>query len=443
MLLHGWLYCSYMLEEELSNILIRGGRVIDPKTKIDDTLDILVAGNKIQKIGRKIKKGSTQLLNAKGKIVCPGFIDLHCHLRDPGRPDAETIASGSNSAVTGGFTTVCCMPNTEPAIDNEGIVNYIYKEAAKINLCRIFPIGAITKKREGKELTEFGELIRAGVKGFSDDGNVVSDASVLRHALEYSKVFNVPIFEHPINKELAQNGLMNEGIVATRLGLKGSPALAEEVVVARDLLIAKFTGARLHLCHISTKGAIELIKKAKREGVNVTCETCPHYFFFNDEMLEKFDTNCKVNPPIRSEQDRQAVIKGLRDGTIDCIATDHAPHCQAEKELQFTRAPFGMIGFETTLSMIVMELINKQRQKWLNVLDKLTMNPAHILNEKSGSLKKGAVADIAIIDPKKKWRFTSGKINSKSKNSPLLNRELTGKSICVIVNGEIKYFDED
>ena len=424
-------------------ILIKGGRVIDPKTEVDDILDILITGNKISKIDKEIRKNDARKINAKGKIVCPGFIDLHCHLRDPGRPDEETIESGSESAIAGGFTTICCMPNTEPAIDNEGIVNYIYKEAARVNLCRVFPIGAITKNREGKEITEFGELVNAGVRGFSDDGDVVADGNVFRHALEYSKTFDVPIFEHPIDKYLAQDGLMNEGFVSTRLGMTGSPVIAEEVIVARDLLLAKFTGARLHLCHISTKRAVELIREAKKKGVKVTCETCPHYFFFNDEVLESFGTNYKVNPPIRSEQDRQAIIKGLRDNTIDCIATDHAPHCQAEKELEFANAPFGMIGFETALSLIIKELVNKEKFDWIKILEKLTVNPAKILKEKLGVIKQGAVADLTIFDPKKKWKFTSNTIKSKSKNTPFLNKELIGKTIAVIVDGEIKYYTED
>jgi len=431
------------VEAGLANVLIKGGRVIDPKSKLDDTFDILIDENKIAKIGKKITKGDVRKIDARGKIVCPGCIDLHCHLRDPGRPDEETIESGGRSAVAGGFTTICCMPNTDPAIDSEGLVHYIYREATRASLCRIFPIAAITKKRAGKEITEFGELVNAGAKGFSDDGDVVADSNVFRHALEYSKIFNVPIFEHPIDENLAQKGMMNEGLVSTRLGLKGSPAIAEEVIVARDLLLAKFTGAKLHLCHISTKGSVDLIRKAKKEGIGVTCETCPQYFYFNDEVLASFDTNYKVNPPIRSEDDRQAIIRGLRDGTIDCIATDHAPHCQAEKELEFTSAPYGMIGFETAFSLIVMELINKQKFSWAKILSKLTVNPANIINEKLGVIKKGAVADITIIDPKKKWKPTLNTIQSRSKNTPLLDRELIGKCIGTIVDGEIKYYLED
>ncbi len=420
-------------------LLIKGGRVIDPGTNRDEIIDILIHGNKIAQIGKKIKKGKTQEIDARGKIVCPGLIDLHCHLRDPGRPDKETIETGSRSAVAGGFTSVCCMPNTEPPIDNEGIVNYIYKEAARVNLCRVFPVAAITKKREGREITEFGELVRAGAKGFSDDGDVVEDSNVFRHALEYSKTFDVNIFEHPLDSHLAKDGLMNEGVVSTRLGLKGSPAIAEEVIVMRDLHLAQFTNARLHLCHISTKSAVERIREAKREGIGVTCETCPHYFFFNDEVLAGFDTNLKVNPPIRSEADRQAIIEGLRDGTIDCIATDHAPHCQAEKELEFTRAPYGMIGFETAVSLIIMELIKRQKFHWIDVLRKLTVNPAQVINENLGIIKKGAVADLTVIDPRKKWRPTPKTIYSQSKNTPLLHRELTGKCVYTIVNGEVKY----
>lgn len=423
----------------MADILIKGGRVIDPKTDLDEVLDVLILGNKIAKIDKNIKKEGAKRIDAKGKIVGPGFFDLHCHLRDPGRPDVETIESGSQAAIAGGFTTICCMPNTSPVIDNEGLVNYIYKEAARVNLCRVYPIAAITKERLGKEITEFGELRKAGAKGFSDDGDAVADCNVFRHALEYSKAFDVPIFEHPIDKDLTKDGLMNEGVVSTRLGLSGSPGIAEEVIVARDLLVARFTGARLHLCHISTKGSLDLIRRAKEDGMEVTCETCPHYFFFNDELLSGFDTNFKVNPPIRSEQDRQAVIEGLRDGTIDCIATDHAPHCQADKELEFTNAPFGMIGFETALPMIVMELINKQKFNWLHVLEKLTINPAKVVSEKLGVVKKNAVADVVIIDPKKKWRLTANAIRSKSKNTPLLNKEMTGQIVAAIVDGELKY----
>ncbi|MCK4941859.1 dihydroorotase [candidate division WOR-3 bacterium] len=427
----------------MSSILIKKTRVIDPASKLDAERDILIRDGKVAKIGKEIRDRKARAINAKGMIATPGLIDLHCHLRDPGRPDEETIESGSQSAVAGGFTSICCMPNTEPPIDNEGIVNYIYKEAARVGLCKVFPIGTITKGRSGKELSEFGELLNAGAKGFSDDGDSVSDNSVFRHALEYSKVFDVPIFEHPIDNSLAQYGLMNEGVVSTRLGLKGSPAIAEEVTVARDLMLAKFTGARLHLCHISTKGAVELIRKAKKQGVRVTCETCPHYFFFNDEVLESFDANYKVNPPIRSEEDRQAIIQGLKDGTIDCIATDHAPHCQAEKELEFASAPYGMIGFETAISMIVMELIDKQKMSWLDVISKLTVNPAEIIQEKTGSISPGTAANITLIAPGKKWTVTEDEIRSRSKNTPFLGKEIKGRVTNVIVRGSVKYSLKD
>ncbi|OPX17882.1 hypothetical protein BXT86_04085 [candidate division WOR-3 bacterium 4484_100] len=432
-----------MQEERLNRILIKGGRVVDPGSNRDGKFDILITNNKITRVGKKIVQKGARVFNARGLIITPGFIDLHCHLRDPGRPDEETIESGSRAGIAGGFTTLCCMPNTEPVIDNEGIVNYIIKEALRVRLCRIFPIATITKRREGEEITEFGELIRAGAKGFSDDGDTVADANVLRHALEYSKIFDVPIFEHPIDNNLAQDGVMNEGYYATKLGLKGAPAIAEDVIVARDLLLAKFTGARLHLCHISSKGAVQLIRKAKQDGVRVTCETCPHYFYFNDQALETFDTNYKVNPPLRSEEDRQAIIEGLRDGTIDCIATDHAPHTQAEKELEFARAPSGMTGLETALSLVIMELINHQHFSWLEVIEKLTINPARILKEELGRLKPGLPADLAIIDPEKRWRYTEAKVKSLSRNSPLLNKELKGKVVGLIINGEIKFLPGD
>jgi dihydroorotase len=427
----------------LSSVLIKGARVIDPGSNLDAKRDILIKERRIARVEKSITARKARLINARDLVVVPGLIDLHCHLRDPGRPDEETIETGSHAAVAGGFTGICCMPNTEPAIDNDGLVNYIYKEAARVGLCDVFPIAAITKRREGKELTEFGELLKAGAKGFSDDGDTLADSNLLRHAFEYSKVFNVPIFEHPIDKNLAQDGLMNEGLASTRLGLQGSPAIAEELIVARDLMLAKFTGARLHLCHISTAGAVDLIRKAKREGVRVTCETCPHYFYFNDEALESFDANYKVNPPIRSERDRQSIIEGLKDGTIDCIATDHAPHCQAEKELEFANAPYGMIGFETAVSLITMELINKQKMSWLDVIGKMTVVPAALIGMKAGSINPGGIANITMIAPDKRWKVTEENIKSRSKNTPLLGRELKGRVKNVIIRGTNKYVLKD
>ncbi len=423
----------------MSNLLISRCRLIDPKTKFDGTADILVQGNKISKIDDHITAHDVQVIDAQGMIAVPGLIDLHCHLRDPGRPDEETVESGSRAAVSGGFTTICCMPNTDPPVDNEGIVNYIQREAQRVGLCRVFVIAAITKKREGKEISEFGELIRAGVKAFSDDGDSVYDAGVLRRAMEYSKTFEAPIFEHCLDRDLSQGGMMNESIMSTRLGLTGSPAIAEDVIVARDLILAQFTGARLHLCHVSTRGAVNLIRKAKKDGIKVTAETCPQYFTFNDTLLETYDTNYKVNPPIRTEEDRQAVIAGLKDGTIDVIATDHAPHTQAEKELEFASAPFGMTGLETALPMAITELITKENFTWIDVLQKMTVNPAHIIGENLGVIKPGAVADITVIEPSKRWRLTQERVRSRSRNTPFLNRELTGCPAYVIINGEIKY----
>lgn len=423
----------------MSEILIRNGRLIDPKTKFDEVVDILISGTRVAKIGRNLGMTEARVINAHGLIVVPGLIDLHCHLRDPGRPDEETIETGSAAAVAGGFSGVCCMPNTDPPVDNEGVVHYILREAARSASCRIFPIAAITKQRAGREITEFGQLIKAGVKAFSDDGDTVADARVLRHALEYARIFDVPIFEHALDPNLARGGQMNEGLTATRLGLPGSPAVAEEAIVARDLLLAKFTDSRLHICHVSTKEAVALIRRARQEGVKVTAETCPHYFAFNDAVLESYNTNFKVNPPIRTEEDRQAVIEGLRDGTIDCIATDHAPHCAAEKELEFGNAPFGMIGLETAVPLVITELILKENFSWTEVIAKMTVNPAQIIHENLGVVKPGAVADLTIINPEKKWRLIPERIRSRSKNSPWLNKELTGQVQTTIVAGEIKY----
>ncbi|UCF70119.1 MAG: dihydroorotase [candidate division WOR-3 bacterium] len=423
----------------MSSLLIKGARVVDPAAKLDAVRDVLIRDRRIARVEKSITDKKARIIKAKDHVVVPGLIDLHCHLRDPGRPDEETIETGSQAAIAGGFTSIYCMPNTDPVIDNEGIVNYIYKEAARVDLCNVFPIAAITKGREGKELTEFAELLRAGARAFSDDGDSVADNNVFRHALEYSKAFNVPIFEHPIDKALAQDGLMNEGLVSTRLGLRGSPAIAEEHSVARDLLLAKFTGARVHLCHISTKGAVELIRRAKKEGVRVTCETCPHYFYFNDEVIESFDANYKVNPPIRTEADRQAILEGLKDGTIDCIATDHAPHCQAEKEVEFANAPYGMIGFETAVSLVVMELIGKHKMTWLDVIKKMTVVPAGITGEKAGSINLGTTANVTIISPDTRWQVTEGSIRSRSKNTPHLGKELKGRVTHVVCRGKVKY----
>jgi dihydroorotase len=423
----------------LSNIHISRCHLIDPKTKFDGITDILVQGSKISRIDDHITTRDAQVIDAQGMIAVPGLIDLHCHLRDPGRPDEETVETGSRAAISGGFTSICSMPNTDPPIDNEGIVNYIQREALRVGLCRVFVIAAITKKREGREICEFGELIRAGVKAFSDDGDSVHDAAVLRRAMEYSRTFGAPVFEHCLDRDLSQGGLMNESIMSTRLGLTGSPAIAEDVIVGRDLSLAQFTGARLHLCHVSTRGAVNLIRKAKKEGIKVTAETCPQYFTFNDALLETYDTNYKVNPPIRTEDDRQAILNGLRDGTIDVIATDHAPHTRAEKELEFAAAPFGMTGLETALSLAIMELINKENFTWIDVLQKMTVNPARIIGEDLGVMKPGAAADITIIEPSKRWRLTEERVRSRSRNTPYLNRELTGCPAYVIINGEIKY----
>ena len=426
----------------MSEILIRNGRLIDPKTKFDEAVDIFISGTKIAKIGRNLGLTEAKVINAHGLIVTPGLIDLHCHLRDPGRPDEETIETGSAAAVAGGFTSICCMPNTEPPLDNEGVVHYVLSEAARSARCRVFPIAAITKRREGKEITEFGSLVQAGVKAFSDDGDTVADAGVRRHAQEYAKIFGVPIMEHALDKNLVHGGQMNEGLVSTRLGLTGSPTAAEEVIVARDLLLAKFTNGRLHICHVSTKGCVDLIRRAKQEGQSVTAETCPHYFALNDAALETYDTNFKVNPPLRSEEDRQAIIEALRDGTIDCIATDHAPHSAAEKELEFCNAPFGMIGLETAVPQVIAELIQKEKFSWMEVIAAMTVHPARIIGEHLGVVKPGAVADLTIINPEKKWRLTPERIQSRSKNSPWLNKDLTGCVHATIVGGEIKYTAE-
>ncbi|PIW34126.1 MAG: dihydroorotase, partial [bacterium (Candidatus Ratteibacteria) CG15_BIG_FIL_POST_REV_8_21_14_020_41_12] len=373
------------------NLLIKNGRVIDPGNGIDKIADILIKNGKIAQIGRNLKaRGRT--LQAEGMLVVPGLIDIHTHLREPGREDEETILSGSKAALAGGFTTICVMPNTNPCTDNKTVVRFIYDRAKQANLCNILPIAAITKKRKGEELTEFGELIEAGAVGFSDDGNSISDSRIMRRALEYSKIFAQPLILHCEDTELSAGGVVNEGYLSANLGLPGIPKQAEEIIVGRDLMLAELTGAKIHLAHVSTAGSVELVKTAKKKGIKVTCETCPQYFMLTENAVKDFDTNNKVNPPLREEKDNQAIRKGLFDETIDVIASDHAPHSAEEKEKDFLAAPFGMIGLETTLPLSL-ALVDR-RFSLSKVIAKLTINPAKILGIDKGTLGIGRGADI-------------------------------------------------
>lgn len=423
------------------DLAITGGRVIDPESRLDRIADIFVQDGLIKEISPRkttTKIGAKEVIDAKGKIVVPGLIDMHAHLREPGREDEETIYTGSCAAVAGGFTSVCCMPNTEPPIDNQEAVKFVYAKAKEAK-CKIFCVGAVTKGEKGEELTEILDLVQAGVVAISDDGKPVSNSQMMRNALEYCKMFGLPVISHCEDLNLSSGGVMHEGFVSTSLGMNGIPSIAEEVMVARDLKLAEFTGGRVHIAHVSTQGSVDLIREAKKRGIKVTCEATPHHFTLTDEAVKTFDTNAKVNPPLRTKKDVEAIKKGLLDGTIDSIATDHAPHSVEEKEVEFDFAPFGMVGLETALGLVVTELVNKKILTWPQAVAKLTINPSRILNLKGGRIKRDFPADLTIIDPKASWIVNPSQFKSKSKNSPFSGKKLWGKVYHTIVDGKVVY----
>ena len=421
------------------DLAITGGRVIDPESKTDRIADVFIRDGMIKRIEKhKGRVQANHVIDARGKMVVPGLIDMHAHLREPGREDEETIYTGSCAATAGGFTSVCCMPNTQPPIDNQETVQFVYRMAKEAK-CRIYCIGCITKDRKGEELTEIYDLVQAGVVAISDDGRPVSDSQVLRNALEYSRMFDLPVISHCEDLRLSSNGVMHEGYASTNLGMCGIPSIAEEIAVARDLKLAEFTEARIHIAHVSTEGSVDIIRQAKKRGIKVTCEATPHHFTLTDEIIKKFDTNAKVNPPLRTRRDVEAVKRGLKDGTIDCIATDHAPHAIEEKEVEFDFAPPGLVGLETALGLVITELVEKKVLSWSQAVAKLTLNPARILNLGEGRIKVGLPADIAVVDPKASWVVEPASFQSKSKNSPFGGRKLKGKVFCTVVDGKVVY----
>lgn len=421
----------------MSKILIKNGRVIDPANNINGTKDILISNQKISKVGKSITDKSAKTIDAKGKIVAPGLIDMHVHLREPGREDEETVESGSRAAVKGGFTTIASMPNTEPSVDTVSVVEMIIDKAKEVGLASVLPVAAITKNREGKEISEMADLLNTGAVAFSDDGNPVMNSELMRRALEYSKMFDKPIIIHAEDDTLSERGQMNEGAVSTVLGLKGIPNAAEEVIVARDIILAEEMGGKVHFAHVSSKGSVELIRQAKKRGLDVTCEVTPHHLIFTDEALKGFDTDLKVNPPIRSQEDRKALRKGLSDGTIDAIASDHAPHASFEKDQEFELAPFGMIGLETTLPMLLTELVNKDGISLIKIIEKLTQRPAEILGIEAGNLSEGSKADIVVFDPKAETKVDASSFESKSRNTPFDGWKASGMVDYVIKNGKV------
>jgi dihydroorotase len=426
-------------------LLIDNGRIIDPGQGLDRIGRLLIADGKISWLGDKNDKPPVpgyDTFDASGLVVCPGFIDLHCHLRQPGFEEKETIASGSRAAAKGGFTTICCMPNTNPPLDNQAAIDYVKATAATEGAIRILPIGCIA--RNGEELAEMGELAQTGVVAFSNDGQPALSSRLMRQAMEYSLSFGLPIIDHCEDKTLTEGGYMNEGIVATRLGLGGIPAAAEENVVAGDIALAQLTGARLHIAHASTEGSVELIRRAKDKGIRVTAEVTPHHLTLTEERVIGYNTNAKVNPPLRTKKDTIALVQGLKEGVIDIIATDHAPHTQNEKLCEFALAPFGISGFETALGSL-MGLVHSGQLDIKLLISKLTTGPAGIIGDRFGrlgTLAVGAEADITIFNPDMEWTVDASQFASRGKNTPLNGEKLKGKVMATIYKGKIVYKDD-
>ncbi|MEN6622411.1 MAG: dihydroorotase [Smithella sp.] len=426
-------------------MLLTGARVIDPARKIDAIEDILVDDGKIKKTGSDLlnpeKSRDTakiKIMELAGMIVTPGLIDMHTHLREPGQEYKETVASGTLSAVTGGFTSIACMPNTDPVNDNRSITEFIKRKAMEANLANVYPIGAISRNSAGQQLTEFWDLKEAGAVALSDDGKPVIDAALMRHALEYASSLGLPVISHCEDTNLSAGGLMNEGYYSTILGMRGIPSIAEEAMVARDILIAEFTKSHVHIAHVSTEGSVRLIREAKKRGIKVTAETAPHYFILTDEALQTYNTNLKVNPPLRSAGDVAAIKEGLADGTIDAIVTDHAPHARTDKEMEFEYAANGISGLETSLGLSL-RLVSEGILTLPELITKMSLNAARILNLPKGTLEVGSDADITVIDPQLKWTVDVRAFHSKGKNSPFHGWEMQGKAILTIVGGKIKY----
>jgi len=435
-----------MIKDEqkvIKALLIQGGHIIDPGQGIDETGSLLITEGKISWRGETPPQPDYDILHAEGLIVCPGFIDLHCHLRQPGFEEKETIATGTEAAARGGFTTICCMPNTNPPLDNQAVIDYVKSTAASEGVIRVLPIGCISKGREGKELADMEELASAGVIAYSDDGNPVSSPRLMFQALDYSRALDLPIINHCEDTALTEDGLVNEGKVSAKLGLRGMPAEAEEVMVARDLALARLTEAHLHIAHASTRGTVDLIRRAKDKYVKVTAEVTPHHLTLTEERVIDHGTNAKVNPPLRTKRDVQALIQGLKENVIDIIATDHAPHTKADKLDDFAAAAFGISVFETALGSL-MTLIHNGQLTLPALISKLTCEPAKIIGNKYGELGRlsiGAPADITIFDPGRKWVVNTEAFASKGKNTPLAGSVLKGKVMATISQGKLVYKD--
>jgi dihydroorotase len=426
-------------------ILIKEGHILDPSQRLDTVGDILIDGAKIKEIsagGKEQKRRERndfhvdRVIEARGLTVLPGLIDMHVHLREPGFEYKETIATGTMAAVKGGFTTVCCMPNTYPVNDNASVTEFIKRKASQEGYCTVLPIGAITKGQKGEELAEIGTMRNEGCIAFSDDGQPVMNSMIMRRALEYSKAFNVPVISHSEDATLSEGGVMNEGLMSLTLGLKGIPAEAEQVMIFRDILLAELTGGKLHIAHVSTEGSVKLIRNAKRRGVNITAETCPHYFTLTEEAVKDYDTNAKMNPPLRTKRDIEAIKEGLKDGTIDVIATDHAPHHSDEKLKEFDMAPFGISGLETALGLSL-RLVEEGTLTMGLLVEKMTCNPARILHIDKGTLRISSDADLVVLDRNKEFKVEPERFISKGKNTPFKDWVLKGMPVVTICKGRV------
>ena len=454
----------------MNSLLLTGGRVIDPASHFDGPADVLIQNGKIAALGQKLAApAGTETFDASGQVVCPGLIDLHVHLREPGQTAKENLATGTAAAARGGFTSVVCMPNTAPAIDNAGTVALIHERARSQGAVNVFITGAITKNIAGEELAPIGGLKAAGVVAITDDGHCIQSNELMRRACEYARMFDLPVFDHCQDYSLVTDGVMHEGYWSTVLGLRGWPAAGEEVIVARNILLAELTGARIHCQHLSAGGSVALIRAAKKRGVSISGEACPHHFtltdaavagsdkFWNDDgrplregvasgaelpSWPVYDTNFKMNPPLRSARDRQAILEGLADGTIEILCSDHAPHCDYEKEVEFDYAPFGITGLETEFALSLMQLVHTKRLSLSALIAKFTVNPARLLNLSKGTLSVGADADVTVFDPEQEWVFQPGDSASKSKNSPFFGWKLKGKAVATIVAGKLVWSNQ-
>jgi dihydroorotase len=424
-------------------ILLKGGRLVDPSQKLDEVGDVLVVGGVVEAIGRvgDVRRDGDALetIDCTGRVVSPGFVDVHCHLREPGREEVETIASGARAAAAGGFTAVCAMPNTDPVTDNQAAVGFIISQAKKAGGARVYPIGAISIGEMGETLAEFGEMVGAGAVAVSDDGKPVVSAQLMRTALEYARTFGIPVADHCEEPSLAEGGAMNEGLMSARLGLRGIPAEAEEIMAIRDILLARLTGGHIHLCHMSTKGSVELIRWGKERGINVTAEVCPHHLSLTEESVEGYNTNAKMNPPLRTAKDVEALQEAVKDGTIDVIATDHAPHHYDEKEREFANAPNGIIGLETALAVNLTWLVHRNIIDVPTLVERMACAPARLFKLPGGTLRRTSVADVTVFDPDVAWTVDASKFRSKGRNTPYAGMELRGQVDCTLVGGRVVF----